>query len=418
MKIRFKFSKKPKQNIKKILKSILLVLVGAIFISTVLISLPLTERISDKVSFNLSTKNKDYWSKEYVVSVNTTDKKELRKIKQIIYKRLRNYGVEKVSIFSDVVSDTDSEFRIVVNTTKNKELVYKLVSNQHSFEIVTRKGDVNFEDTENPYAITMRDNYEDTEWDYNDFRTVYIPKSKLRTSDGGRQFFAIFKPWTNKQSALTSFLKNHKGELLGLDIDSFVYPFQVQDIDEDSINQETITIAVYVETEEEARVTSLLYNSGHIKVPYTLKEEINRETEIISLDYVKLSIGLAISLLTSYLYMLIFKYSSKENLLLSLFTTVITLSIYLAYLKLTHIAVDTFLLAIQFILMMIFIKAVSDNQDSDLFVSLILILAFILISLLGTGIMMTFAQGMIALIALAKVSSILTRWYIDNVKKI
>ncbi len=162
----------------------------------------------------------------------------------------------------------------------------------------------------------------------------------------------------------------------------------------------------------------MLYNSGHIEVPYTLKEEINRETEIISLDYVKLSIGLAISLLTSYLYMLIFKYSSKENLLLSLFTTVITLSIYLAYLKLTHIAVDTFLLAIQFILMMIFIKAVSDNQDSDLFVSLILILAFILISLLGTGIMMTFAQGMIALIALAKVSSILTRWYIDNVKKI
>ena len=172
MKIRLKFSKKPKQNIKKIPKSILLVLVGAIFISTVLISLPLTERISDKVSFNLSTKNKDYWSKEYVVSVNTTDKRELRKIKQIIYKRLRNYGVEKVSIFSDVVSDTDSEFRIVVNTTKNKELVYKLVSNQHSFEIVTRKGNVNFEDTENPYAITMRENYEDTEWDYNDFRTV------------------------------------------------------------------------------------------------------------------------------------------------------------------------------------------------------------------------------------------------------
>ncbi len=194
MKIRLKFSKKPKQNINKILKSILLVLVGAIFISTVLISLPLTERISDKVSFNLSTKNKDYWSKEYVVSVNTTDKKELRKIKQIIYKRLRNYGVEKVSIFSDVVSDTDSEFRIVVNTTKDKELVYKLVSNQHSFEIVTRKKDVNFDDTENPYAITMRDNYEDTEWDYNDFRTVYIPKSKLRTSDGGRQFLQSSNP--------------------------------------------------------------------------------------------------------------------------------------------------------------------------------------------------------------------------------
>lgn len=418
MKIQFKFRKKPKQNIKKILNSFLLILLGALFISTILISLPLTEKVSDKFPFNLTTKNEEYWSKEYVISVNSSDKGEINKIKQIIYKRLRNYGVEKVNIFSDIISDTESQLRIVVNTTKDRELVYKLVSSQYSFRIVSRKKEVDFDNPENPYAITMRENYEDTEWDYNDFRTVYIPKSKLRTSDGGKQFFAIFKPWPNKQSALTNFIKDYQGELLGLEIDSFVYPFQVQEVAEDSINQETITVAVYVETEEEAKVTSLLYNSGHIEVPYTLIEEKEKEPEIISLDYIKLTIGLTISLLTAYIYMLIFKYSSKESLLRSLFTTVITLSIYLSYLKLTHISVDTFLLAIQFILMMIFIKAVSDNQDSDLFVSLILILIFILTSLLGTSLMMIFAQGMIALIALAKVSSILTGWYLDNVKHI
>jgi len=216
MKIQFKFRKKPKQNIKKILNSFLLILLGALFISTILISLPLTEKVSDKFPFNLTTKNEEYWSKEYVISVNSSDKGEINKIKQIIYKRLRNYGVEKVNIFSDIISDTESQLRIVVNTTKDRELVYKLVSSQYSFRIVSRKKEVDFDNPENPYAITMRENYEDTEWDYNDFRTVYIPKSKLRTSDGGKQFFAIFKPWPNKQSALTNFIKDHQGELLGL----------------------------------------------------------------------------------------------------------------------------------------------------------------------------------------------------------
>ena len=177
MKIQFKFRKKPKQNIKKILNSFLLILLGALFISTILISLPLTEKVSDKFPFNLTTKNEEYWSKEYVISVNSSDKGEINKVKQIIYKRLRNYGVEKVNIFSDIISDTESQLRIVVNTTKDRELVYKLVSSQYSFRIVSRKKEVDFDNPENPYAITMRENYEDTEWDYNDFRTVYIQRA-------------------------------------------------------------------------------------------------------------------------------------------------------------------------------------------------------------------------------------------------
>ncbi len=418
MKLRFRFRKKPKLAINKFFKSLLLIIVGALFITTILIALPLTEKVSDKVSFNLNTKDKQYWSKEYILSIGTTDKRELQKVKQIIFKRLRNFGVERVTIFNEAVSESDSELKVIINSTKDQALVHQLVSRQYAFTIVTRKEDVNFDDPENPYAIIMKDNYEDTEWNYEDFRTVYIPKNKLRTDSGDYQYFAIFKPWPNKQNDLTKFLTEHKGELMGVDIDSFVQPFRVQEIQEGSMAQETITMGINEDTEEGAKATSLLFNSGHIKHSLTPKEEKLIDSDIISLDYVKVSIALTISLLTAYIYMAIFKYSSKRQLLQAFFTTVLTLSMYLAYLKLTFIPVDTFLLAIQFIIMMIFVKAVSDNQDSELFLTVTSILVFIFIALLGSGFMPLFAQGMIALIALSKVSSLLTGWYIDNVKEI
>lgn len=418
MKFRLRFRKKPKLVVNKFLNSLLLIFVGALFITTVLIALPLTEKISDKVSFNLNSKEKQYWSKEYVLSVGTTEKKELQKVKQIIFKRLRNFGVERVTIFNEAVSDTDSELRVIINSTKDQGLVHQLLTTQHSFTIVTRKADANFDDPENPYAIIMKDNYEETEWNYEDFRTVYIPKNKLRTDGGDYQYFAIFKPWPNKQNALTKFLTQHKSELLGVEIDSFVQPFRVQEIQEGNTAQQTITVGINEETEDGAKATSLLFNSGHIKPSLSPKEEKVVDPDIISLDYVKVSIALTISLLTAYIYMAIFKYSSNKQLLQSFFTTVLTLSLYLAYLKLTFIPVDTFLLAIQFMLMMIFIKAVADNQDAELFLTTTSILVFIVIALLGSGFMPLFAQGMIALIALSKVSSLLTIWYLDNVKEI
>ena len=84
MKIRFKKIKfKNKLNFKPILKYLLFILVTAIIITLTLIALPLTEKVSEKVTFNLNTKDSQYWSKEYVAFVGTTDKKELQKVKEI-----------------------------------------------------------------------------------------------------------------------------------------------------------------------------------------------------------------------------------------------------------------------------------------------------------------------------------------------
>ena len=419
MKIRFKKIKfKNKLNFKPILKYLLFILVTAIIITLTLIALPLTEKVSEKVTFNLNTKDSQYWSKEYVAFVGTTDKKELQKVKEIIYRRLRNFGVERVAIYTESDNDESSRIRIIVNTTKDPDLVSQLATSRYSYKIVTRREDVDFDKEDDPYVVVFGTNYNATDWDYNDFRTVYIPKNKFRTTDGNYRYFAVFKPWPNKQAEFTKFLKEHESEYMGVEIDFFVTPFEVQEIPEGTTAQQTITLGVYADTEEEAKAISLLYNSGHIEANFNHESETDREPDVISLDYIKVSIGLVISLVTAYIYLLLFKHSTKESLLRSFFATGLTIIIYLAYLKLTHIPVDTFLLAIQFILIMIFIRAIAENRDSEIFLVIGSIVVLAIVSLLGTSLMVIFAQGMIALIALAKISLLFSNWYIDNVKKI
>ena len=72
-KIRFK-----KPNWQLFFKSFLLTLLSAIFITSILIALPLTEKISDKVTFNLNTKDSKYWSKEYNLVLDTKEKRDVK----------------------------------------------------------------------------------------------------------------------------------------------------------------------------------------------------------------------------------------------------------------------------------------------------------------------------------------------------
>ena len=156
MKIRFKKIKfKNKLNFKPILKYLLLILVTAIIITLTLIALPLTEKVSEKVTFNLNTKDSQYWSKEYVAFVGTTDKKELQKVKEIIYRRLRNFGVERVAIYTESDNDESSRIRIIVNTTKDPDLVSQLATSRYSYKIVTRREDVDFDKEDDPYVVVF-----------------------------------------------------------------------------------------------------------------------------------------------------------------------------------------------------------------------------------------------------------------------
>jgi len=190
-KIRFKFNK---INWKEIFNYFVSVVISASILALVLISLPLTEKVSSSASYDLVNKNNMYWSKEYILELNTSQSSNIQKdtanLKSVLQKRLRNFDVEQSSITS-YQEDDKYYLKVEIQTSKEQELVEQLIKNPFIINIVTKKDDVNYEDTENPLIPYLEENYNKTEFTRKDFRTIYI--TKLKNTSGEYSYFGIFK---------------------------------------------------------------------------------------------------------------------------------------------------------------------------------------------------------------------------------
>ena len=406
MKLKIKFNAKP------FLNYLIVILTTALGISTILVALPLTEKLSGRTPFDLLIKDDNYWSKEYTLRLETSDNKAIEETRDILSKRLRKFNVEKFSVKSEGVDlENKTTLKVVVNTTKRQELVKELITNRFEVKVVTRKPDVDFLNEEDQYAYLFATNYYTTDWDRSDFRNIYI--NELKTSNNEYSNFAIFKLWPNKQKAFTEFLESKKGEYIGVDIDGFVTPYLVP-LD----NQSIFAVPISSADDLQVSVIDILYNSGVIPVIYSVESELDADPQIIELDYIRITIGLAISLLLSYIYLLLIKQGDSELLRKSFLATVLTISIYLAILKLTQIPIDTFLLPIQAILTFILIKVLSENDDSVMYIEIGLIFVLILIKIFGIGYMSILSTNLITLVILSKLCLVITDWYINKVKEI
>lgn len=392
-------------NLKPLVNYISIIVVTAIFLSTIFIALPLTEKYLTKVTYNLNPKDGTYWSQEFVVSTEETDSKTLNDTRNIFYKRLKEFGVEEISTYVE-----NDKIRVVVNTTQDKDLVKELISNRFDVKIVTRKSDVNFEDTNNPYAYMLGTNYDSTDWTLSDFRSVYI--TKLKTSNGEYANFAIFKLWPASQEKFNSFLKQYNGVSIGVDIDGFVTPHLV-----DTTSQ-IFAIPISTENLQQLKVMSILYNSGIINTNYKIDTQTDLITSIPTANYVQMTIGIFAAIVVLYGYLFISKSATTNILLKSLFATTLTVSIYLAFLKVTQIPVDTFMLTIEAILAIILARVLVENKDSVFYIELFLLIILTSVIFLGNGLISIIAQDMLLLTALTKLCLVLSGWYINKVKKI
>ncbi len=399
-------------NIKPILNYLAIILTTAIAITTVLIALPLTEQISERTSFDLFTKDNYYWSSEYFLTLQTPEEKAVEQTRDILFKRLDGFEVEKISVRDLGQDETgNSTIKVVVNTTKDPELVKELIVNRFDVQIVTKKEEVDFFSGEDEYAYLFAENYNPTEWNRSDFRNIHI--TQLRTANNESSYFAIFKPWPNKQESFLNFLNSHRGEYLGVSIDGFVTPYLVP-----FEEQNVFAVPVTQEEEEQIKALSILYNSGVIPVNISLESENELTPQIVRLDHIRVGIGLIISFVLLYTYMVLFKKADIDILKKSFLATVITLSIYLTILKLFAIPIDTFLLPIIGILIALLIKVISTNKDSVVYIEIGLISVLMLVMLLTYGYMNILATHLIALIILGKACLIVSGWYLDKIERI
>ena len=406
-KIKFKFKK---IKWKEIFNYFISVVISALILALVLISLPLTEKVSSSASYDLVNKNNMYWAKEYTLELDISQSSDIQKditqLKSVLQKRLKQFDVEQSSITS--YKENDKYYlKVNVQTSKEQELVEQLVKAPFIVTIVTRKDDVNYEDTENPLIPYLEENYNKTEFTRKDFRTIYI--TKLKNTSGEYSYFGIFKAWP-LSSKWNEFLNKYIGQTVGVSIDGFVTPVQ---INEDKIFAPSVSAI----DEQYAKVTSILYNSGVSPMSYSTIKEEEKPLKIAEVDYIKLTEGILIAILFIYVYLLVVEKTRKSIILKSGVATVLTVSSWITYLKLSATPVDIFILALVVIVVAAVIRMIAENIDSRVHITLLLTFTSLLCILLGFGYVKIFANDLLILIILSNLSLLISTYYISKVRK-
>jgi hypothetical protein len=387
---------------------IFLVLLSSLILASVLIALPLTERISTQTTYDLNSKSNLYWAKEYTLELETSEEKDIDGIKSVLFNRLNKLGVEKVNMNS-YTEDEITYLQVQVQSSLRQEYVQELVQNPFDVRVVTRNNEVNFEDEENPYAIYLAENYIETEFSRSDFRNIYI--TQLKNSANEYSYFALFKtwPWDSKWN---NFLKDNMGMEIGVAIDDFVTPVQIP-------STEPLIFAVPISSveKEEANLVSIMYNSGVMPAGYVLSDIQDIEIESLEVDYIKLIEGLIIAIVVIYAYLLLIDRTPKRILVISGLATVIAISLWIAYLKITAIPVDIFLLAIEALTMVAILRITTENRESRIIVNVLLALIASLVAILGSGYAKIFASDLFILLILGVISQEIAQIYTDKVKR-
>ena len=395
-------------NWKNFFTYIFLILLSSLILVSILIALPLTETISSKATYDLRVKNNLYWSKEYTLELESSQKEHIEKTKSILYSRLKKMGVEKIS--TRVSSKDEKTFlHIEVESSLSPDYVQELIRNPFDIHIVTKNPDVDFENEEDPYAIYLAQNYIETEFSRKDFRSVYL--TQLRNAANQYSYFALFKtwPWDSKWD---EFLKDNQGAQVGVSIDGFVTPVQIP------TTQPLLFATPVSSTErEEIKLIDILYNSGVVPSGFTLVDVNDKEVKDKNVDYIKLTAGVIVAVIVIYAYLLLIDKTPKRILIESALATVITISCWISYLKIYSIPIDISILAIEVIAIIAILRITSENKESKVLVNVLLVLIASLAILLGSGFAKIFASNLFILILLGLIAQEISKIYIDKVRE-
>lgn len=398
-----------KINMKGVLNYILVILLTSFILIALLISLPLTETISSNITYDLTVKNDAYWAKEYTLDLGEAQNWAVNDVKSVLYKRLNKLGVERVAM-SSYSKDSKQYLHVLVQSSILQSYVDEMVRNPFSMTVVTRNPEIDFEDPENPYAIYLAENYINTEFKRDDFRNIYI--TNLKNSSNEYSYFALFKTWP-WDTEWNKFIDQNKGVEVGVAIDGFVTPVTVP-----ATSPVIFAVPLSTTDKEESKLVSILYNSGIMPVSYTVSDQQNVDTNNIEADYIKLTMGILIAVVAIYAYLLFIEKVDKKTLLTCALTTLITISTYIAYLKIASVPVDIFLLGIEIIVMIALLRMTVENSESRIIINVLLVFVVILTALLGSGYAKIFASDMLILLVLGYISEMISRTYIHKVGKL
>lgn len=150
---------------------------------------------------------------------------------------------------------------------------------------------------------------------------------------------------------------------------------------------------------------------------YTTLSEKDILIQSPEIDYIKLTEGILVAIIFIYIYLLLIEKTPKDILLRSGISSIITVAVWISYLKISDTPVDIFLLALEVITIVAVIRIITENVESRMIVTVLIALISSLCILLGSGYVKLFANDLLILMILGNLSLSISTFYLLNVKK-
>ena len=405
-----------KDKILKQLKSIgilsALSILTAIFITIFFISIPFTENYIAQYTYNLSLKSQLYSYERFKIELE--DKGQSDNYISIVKSRLTQAEIERFNI----EKKDDESIEVMTWSTKDQYMIQSLLSTDGSVAFMTLKEGIDLNDENNIIAAYIEDSYDKTGINRDYFRRIIVRQSP--TSQGGLAYFLVFKPTIDKQDEIEAFITNNQGKQIGINIFGYVTPYQVNGPD----------LVVGVGSDEKDKLlSSAIFNTKPIGTKITTTSEETQSNvqpygffEFINNNYSNLTAVFALLTVFAAIFLGVLNKKKYRVSLIMLFSTILTLSIWLAYLKITNSAVDLFTIIVCGVVIIInnfassLIKSIDARVIKLLAIIAITILAPLLVPLFitGVGFVDIIANKLIWVILLSEVILELFKLYLQN----
>jgi hypothetical protein len=405
-----------KDKILKQLKSIgilsALSILTAIFITIFFISIPFTENYIAQYTYNLSLKSQLYSYERFKIELE--DKGQSDNYISIVKSRLTQAEIERFNI----EKKDDESIEVMTWSTKDQYMIQSLLSTDGSVTIMTLKEGIDLNDENNIIAAYIEDSYDKTDINRDYFRRIIVRQSP--TSQGGLAYFLVFKPTIDKQDEIEAFITNNQGKQIGINIFGYVTPYQVNGPD----------LVVGVGSDEKDKLlSSAIFNTKPIGTKITTTSEETQSNvqpygffEFINNNYSNLTAVFALLTVLAAIILGVLNKNKYRVSLIMLFSTILTLSIWLAYLKITNSAIDLFTIIVCGVVIIInnfassLIKSIDARVIKLLAIIAITILAPLLVPLFitGVGFVDIIANKLIWVILLSEVILELFKLYLQN----
>ena len=411
---------------------IIVILISALLISTLFFALPKTEVLVpfDEERFDLNVKSDDYWKKEIILELNILPKHrtflddKVDKSRNILYKRLQKAGVEEIQVVSykptqeEIESQIQPEeeesflkeyIKVIVQTTIDENVVNQLITSTGEIKIMEPKEILDDLPDEEQLQLYMVENYEETKWDRSQFRNILI--RDLMAGEGGRSYFGIFKPGLGNRREFNRFLREREGEMIGVLMDSFVIPMQVEP------EMSNIFAVGLGPDEKEAKTQNIILNTGVIPASrISILSAENKETDIYEIDHIQVTLAILISIGSVIFFLYQREKEEKEKILQFAFSLLLIFSISLTILKIWKIPIDLFLLIPTGILGTIFLKTMYTCTTESRMILITSVIVATLMVIFGTGYIPIMGSFMLFVILLSFITEILTKVYFKHIK--